>query len=373
MLFNLSQFMTPLPHGVQVFASGVNRETEILGFSRLGIPVGVSVNHLSGSAIHALGELEQPVLVDSGAFGEVTFSPSGTSTKAEISDSEWRRRLAIYLHLASTLRRPPMLVVPDKVGDQNETLARLSRYQREIGNLAKTGARFLLPLQVGALSHREFFEKACKISSVRLTPAMPMRKAATSVSALIDFVREKRPEHVHLLGIGLGNRRTDSLIRSIRHLSPESTISMDSNVLRAVVGKNRPLSRIEAELRDTPPEQLWGEIESPVLALNGQILDYTDLIASPSCWASSAQLAEIAADLALTDTSHDHLLHSPDDFLQSPCGEFDGLAWIEHPRMAILLDLAWMQFVERKARSGVRSAAIACVFGDSRIRNQRAA
>ena len=51
MLFNLSDFRTPLPVGVQVFASGANRQCEIRGFARLGIPVGVSVNHLQQGAI----------------------------------------------------------------------------------------------------------------------------------------------------------------------------------------------------------------------------------------------------------------------------------------------------------------------------------
>jgi hypothetical protein len=56
MLFDVSEFTRPLPVGVHVFASGANRESEIRGFSRLGISVGVSVNHLNAAALAALAQ-----------------------------------------------------------------------------------------------------------------------------------------------------------------------------------------------------------------------------------------------------------------------------------------------------------------------------
>jgi hypothetical protein len=51
MLFDISLFRAPLPDGVRVFASGANQLAEINGFGRLGIPVGVSANHLNEAAI----------------------------------------------------------------------------------------------------------------------------------------------------------------------------------------------------------------------------------------------------------------------------------------------------------------------------------
>jgi hypothetical protein len=370
MLCAFSEFITPLPADVQVFASGANRETEIRGFARLGIPVGVSVNHLNPAAVDALLELQQPVMIDSGAFSELAFTPLGRWTREPIDETEWERRLAIYLHLASALRELAILVVPDKVGDQRETLARLARYRKEIGEIAATGATLLLPLQVGELSHREFFEAGEKIAGVRLTPAMPMRKASTSEAALLTFLEEVRPRHVHLLGMGMGNHRTERLIRAIRCIAPSIFISMDSNLLRAVVGRNRPLSRLEVALREAPTECIYGTVESPVLKLNRENLDYTDLIACPSWWATSAQLEEIATDLNLPSAARESFLEFPDDFLQSPCPGFDELAWVEQPVVSLLLDKAWQKFVELRVRSGVRSAAIASVFRDSRIRGQ---
>jgi hypothetical protein len=369
MLFNLSDFRTPLPAGVQVFASGANRECEIRGFARLGIPVGVSVNRLKEGAIMALIELKQPVLVDSGAFSEVALTSTGVHTINAIDEADWERRLALYLQLASALGERAMFVAPDKVGDQRETLSRLARYHAQLAAIAATGATILLPLQVGEMPHGEFLQAAEVLTGVQLTPAMPMRKAATTAEALLSFVEKAKPRHIHLLGIGIENRRTEKLIRALRYVSPATSISMDSNRLRAVAGKNRPLTQVEIKLRSMPAEGLYGAVQSPILTLNGEGLDYTDLIAFPSLWATSGQLTEIAGALNLPQSACQAFTTSPDEFLQAPCPEFVDLTWIEHPVLTEVLDRAWQQFVENALRSGVRSAAIAKVFRDSRLRN----
>ena len=371
MLFDSSAFCSPLPDDVQVFASGVNRESEIRGFAHVAIPIGVSVNRLNQRAIDTLIELEQPVMVDSGAFSEVTVTPAGLRTKATITGPEWRRRLGLYLHLASALREKALLVVPDKVGDQQETLARLVTHRRELAAIASTGARLLLPLQTGEKSHEEFFKLAQNVTGLPLIPAMPMRKAATTPEALFHFLEAARPSHVHLLGIGIENYRYEGLIRAIRHFCPEMSISMDSNRLRAVVGKDRPLTRLESELRSAPAEHMFGAVESPVFTGNGETWDYTDLIASPSLWASPEQFMAIADVIGLVDPVRETFVSSPDEFLQTPCPGFEDLVWIEHPLLAYEFDRAWQQFIERRIRFGVRSAAIASVFQDSRLRSQK--
>lgn len=136
MLFDLSLYRNPLPEDVQVFASGANQEPEIRGFARLGIPVGVSVNHLNDAAVAALIELGQPVMIDSGAFSEVLFTENGPRTIAPIDETEWSRRLSISIRLASALGNFAVVLAPDKVGDQQETLTRLARYRSELASLA---------------------------------------------------------------------------------------------------------------------------------------------------------------------------------------------------------------------------------------------
>jgi hypothetical protein len=220
------------------------------------------------------------------------------------------------------------------------------------------------------MSHSEFLGTAERVSGVRLTPAMPMRKAATSDAALFAFLEEAKPRHLHLLGIGIENQRAKRLIRAIQYVSPTTFISMDSNRLRAVVGHSRPLTRLETRLRSAPAECMYGAVESPILSLCGDVLDYTDLIASPSQWASLEELTAIAKALNMPSRARHAFLEAPDKFLQSPCTEFDVLTWIEHPLMSHELDRAWRWFVEHKLRSGVRSAAIVGTFRGSSISNQ---
>lgn len=157
--------------------------------------------------------------------------------------------------------------------------------------IAGTGATFLLPLQVGEMSHAEFLAEAEYRAHIRLAPAMPMRKAATTASALIDFVTTVKPCHIHLLGMGIDHPRAAKLLRLIRRFGPDTTISMDSNRIRAVAGRSRSLTRVESELRADRTEYVYGEVDSAVLSLTGEMLDYTDLVASPSLWCACRRTA----------------------------------------------------------------------------------
>lgn len=368
MFFDIAEFRGSLPAGVTVFASGANRKAEIEGFGRLGIPVGVSVHQLTEVAIDCLIRLGHPVMIDSGAFSEVRFENGRARIVSPISDQEWSQRLAIYLRLARALGEKAMLVAPDRVGSQDETLRRLRAYREDLASIVSTGAGLLLPLQVGLLSHSEFYRLAQQTAGVPLIPAMPMRKATTSIEALANFVAEVQPRHLHLLGLGMDNRNAQSVLRVIRHFGPQTTISMDSNRLRAKVGQDRPLTRLEAELREAPAEDLYGAVDSPVLSILGAVLDYTDQIANPSAWCERDQLEAIVRNLCLTVREADEFLADPNAFLQLPCRGVEDLCWIEHPVMSLELDRAWEIYVEQFLHSCVRTAAITASFADSPLR-----
>jgi hypothetical protein len=369
MLFDIEEVRGRLPAGVTVFASGANRKAEIEGFGRLGIPVGVSVPHLNEAAIDCLIDLGHPVMIDSGAFSEVSFRDGRARIVAPISDQEWRRRLAIYFRLASALGEKATLVAPDQVGSQKETLRRLAAYRNELSSIVATGASLLLPLQVGAMSHADFYRAAKQTAGVALVPAMPMRKAVTTAAALADFVQDLQPRRLHLLGMGIDNHNAQKVLRIVQHFSPETAISMDSNRLRAKAGKVRVLTRTESELHAAPAEDIYGAVESPTLALLGIGVDYTDQIAYPAAWCEPDQLQLIARAVALTPAETETFMADPDGFLQFPCRSADDLRWMEHPVMSIELDRAWHFYIECLIRSSVRSAAIIASFADSPIRS----
>lgn len=368
-LFEIAPYRARLPRHVTAFASGANQPTEMRGFALLGIPVGVSAALLSSKGIETLIELGRPVMVDSGAFSGVRFeSSTGSLTVAKpISNKEWCRRLSIYVQLAQALGSKAMFVAPDRVGDQEETLRRLERYRRDLCLVAATGAEILIPLQVGNLSHEEFFKKAVSIAGMPLIPAMTLKKAATSGADLQVFVESVRPARLHLLGIGAENRRARKILRMIEHYSPKTEITMDSNRIRAVTGKGRRMTILEQQLRAEPPSSVYGEVESTVLNATGIRLDYTDSIASPSLWATEEQLKRVASCVGLDQGRTKDFLADPDSMLQTSVDGTEDMAMIELPLVSYVLDEIWNEFIKEQMRISVRSAAIVQTFGTAPI------
>jgi hypothetical protein len=75
-LFETAPFRARLPRYRTALASGASQHTEIRRFSSFGISIGVSASLLSTKGILALIQLNQPVIVDSVAFGEAAFDKS---------------------------------------------------------------------------------------------------------------------------------------------------------------------------------------------------------------------------------------------------------------------------------------------------------
>ena len=72
-----------------------------------------------------------------------------------------------------------------------------------------------------------------------------MKKNATSPDQVIDFVRRARPKAIHLLGLGAANRKAAPLLAELRRIDPELEISLDSNLIRANVGR-KPVRKLTA-------------------------------------------------------------------------------------------------------------------------------
>jgi hypothetical protein len=356
-----------LPPNVTVFASGANEAREIRGFQLAGVSVGVAVSHVREEAVSQLISSTLPVFADSGAFSEVSFTAEGPRVVSEITHDEWLRRLSIYLRLAKALHSNLTIVAPDRVADQTVTLQRLQRYRGQLHEIAKYGVEVLLPVQNGELSPAEFYRRAVAVAGLPLIPAMPMKKAATSFAGVIAFVREIRPPRLHLLGMGYERSRARLLVRTLQAVAPDMRISMDSNRIRAVTGKERSMTRLEAALRSEEPESVFGEVEAEALKLANSYLDYTDVIASPSAWASQGDLELIAAQCDLSRCAREAFFSSPDEFLQTPYECNEDIAYIELPHISHALDAAWQRHVCAEHDRAVRTAAIRQTFSGARI------
>ena len=173
--------------------------------------------------------------MDSGAFGEVDRDLNVVKPMTHL---QWRHILDLYLLLSRSLRDKLTVVAPDKVGDQVETLSRMAAYAEDIYECVSLSSRVLVPVQKGKLSMSKFYVYALEALGADdplYVPAIPMKKDATSLNDLAEFVRDTRPHEMHLLGVGPSNRKFDS----IRRICGDIPLTCDSNVLTAAVGRVR--------------------------------------------------------------------------------------------------------------------------------------
>ena len=351
-----------LPPRVLVFASGVNEAREIRGFSLARIPVGFSAGQVRGEAIEELQRSELPLFADSGAFSEVALTAAGLVVVHPISHQAWCKRLSLYQLLAERHGSNLSVVVPDRVADQEHTLVLLARYREQLEDLAKTGARLLIPVQAGALTPEIFFQLALDVAGVPMSPAFPMKKAGMSHGEVLAFLQIIRPAHVHLLGMGFKRERAKRLVRLLLNSFGALTVSFDSNRLRAVAGHSRPMTGLEWRLGTTAVSSLYGEVEHPALAGSRVNLDYTEAIAIPSLWAGALELERIASEACLVHPGE--FFTDPDSFLQQ---KTDGRAHWECPMLSAALDRAWSRYVGASIKGAVRTAAISTTFTNAQI------
>lgn len=228
------------------FASGSNHAGEIAGLAAIGCPVGVAVDEVNEAAIRELEGLAGtgiPTFIDSGAFGEF-------KADKEITDEEWRERLGTYERLARKLGRQAYCVAPDKVGDQEATLARLARYRWMVLKLRALGANIIVPIQRGALNMAEF---AAEIEQVLgfgdWVRGIPLMRAATKYEELAAFAPTLKPgTKVHFLGKGVYAPDFERYRELVAHCE----LTCDSVRITALVGRKagvKPLTAAQDRAR----------------------------------------------------------------------------------------------------------------------------
>lgn len=231
------------PWGVTCFVSGASAPADIRGLSRFSVPLGVSLAELSDAGVAELLAAAriplQRVFVDSGAFSEVEIQRGRPVVSRPIDDATWRQRLAVTLRIAAAFGERAVVVAPDCVGNQAETLARLTRYRSEVQAIAATGARVVLPLQRGAMVLANFEPAAADAAGLEnYAVGITGNKDATPPAELESYLRASKPRAAHLLGVGPRSRRLQPLLDTFRRLSPKTEITTDANLLAALVGRS---------------------------------------------------------------------------------------------------------------------------------------
>lgn len=270
------------------YASGSNAPGEIRGFSDIGQHVGVSALDCKAPCERALVEQLKAnrklrVFVDSGAFSEF-------QSKRAITDAQWRKRLALMQRVAEAGGRRVLVILPDKIADQAETLRRLERYRPQIKALRQTGAELAIVLQGGELGPRAFERKARQAAGLKrgqYVAAFPFKAAATKYADLIRYLRSGHvPRRIHLLGLGpkskpVGDRPKATDVRDqLSQLAPGVGWSWDSVLIRSEVGRagnGRKLTRAQDVVRSDVAIEAVTRSPDP-------LPDFQELLPEPRMW-----------------------------------------------------------------------------------------
>ena len=408
------------------FASGSNHEGEIRGFHRLGINPGVAADRLNDRNVFELKQLAgtgRKVFVDSGAFGEIDFNVPKKGQKGPprpdlpigapfvvkpITDDEWQKRLGRYHELAQVLGGQMYAVAPDKVAHQSETLERLARYAPQVREIAKFGAHVMVPMQKGQLSMPDFAQVAAKRLGMKrdaLIWAIPMKKDATTLDELEDFVREAKPGRVHLLGVGPDSTAYPAIRAMFDRVAPGTALTLDSVKITAAVGRDgtTPEGLPKARALTAAQDRVLESVEASTFrADDHELPDYTELAAVPSEWTTDSgrrrlwagwraamltraqgSLRELKALPAAERRQHADLIartkarvdalradrklwrDDPDEWMQAPHPLADHLANHEDPAVTADLEQTWADWYAKRGSVAVRKErAIIEAFGE---------
>ncbi len=230
-----------LTHPITYFASGASSVSDLRGFARIMHPIGVCAKALSEPAlesIEAMAGHPWPIFVDSGAFSEVRVGAGGIEVVAPIDERSWVTILAIQHRIAATMGPMAMVVAPDRVGDQDETLRRLARHADAIRALRAIGASVVVAIQRGPRKQSEFDRAvADTIGFDDFVRGLPSNKDAITIGEVERFCMDVRPAAVHMLGLGPRSSRFNEFVDVFRRLIPNVRMSCDSNLIAANVGK----------------------------------------------------------------------------------------------------------------------------------------
>jgi len=371
-------------YGIIDFASGSNWAGEIRGLREVKYPIGVAAPKIRTDAV--IAELQDaaregvPVFVDSGAFSEVELGPDGPSWPVPMSDDDWRHVFHVYQQIASANPQAVYVVAPDRVGDQEGTLARMWRYAAPVQALAAQGANIIVPLQGGARSLAEFDDLAGQALGIGrdYIRGIPMRSGATPVEDLVAYLELARPARVHLLGLGAANRETGSILRAARAASPDTAITLDSAKIPAKAGRRggpgapgsgpedtrRPLTVANDAYTEQlllGAEQGTGTVMVPGDGEEPMPFDITEAVVDLDEWASPATIKRLARDYLGSDPA---FIASPWQWVEDWQGP---PAWYEaHPDLAEAIEQEWAKKVTRALAPEKKRRSVRDVFGPPR-------
>lgn len=345
------------------YASGVGQRAEFAAMAACSRPMGISMEGMwRGLFVDMMGPLSRnpvPVFIDSGAYAEL-------SSGKPITHELWRERLDLTMEIVQDLRvtqdhagvRLPILVVaPDKVLDQGETLERLGRYRVDLVRLKRAGATILVPLQAGELTLAQLHRKVDEILGPSLagwTPAIPLRRKAVSPEEMGSYLAEIGPARLHLLGVGPNSPSLPQVEAALGRGRRDAEVTMDSVISRASSVMRHIRSGSDARGRAIG-RLLEGRYAGYGPA--GPPLDYTDSIGDPSGYTTADQRGAIARQAGMTAGDLLRFKLGPGSFMGGDRRD-------EYPYLDLLLEQAYHAYAAEQQKIYARSEVLCEVLGE---------
>jgi hypothetical protein len=237
------------------YCSGANREGEYIGLANVGINYGISLKDISKPRLDDIISRAQDnpsvkIFVDSGAFGEVAYDKQGKrSIVSPITDSLWSKKLDVYDRIALVYGKRAVVVAPDCVGDQKESLVRLRRHKTRVLSLLGV-CQVIVPLQIGVNSLQIMYQDVIEIlGTTDFIVGVPCKKSATPLRELRLFLDKASPRSIHLLGVSPCSKKWDSIRAVIQSLDTKPMyISLDAVRLRSLVMRTTYKGELTARL-----------------------------------------------------------------------------------------------------------------------------
>ena len=230
----------PLPSRqvIDFYASGLlHTEKDALGVIMVGAKPGIIAAANTGGKLRYEEKVPGWVADHLRAGGQL-FCDSGAFTTAFSGKTlDFNRVFRFYKQLLDLCpqRDQLILVMPDSVGEQTETVQLWEKYRLGIEWFLRRTCICLFPMQgfeyhlkqPGRLTLPEVYAEACAMFGRRVAAALPMKKAATKPYEALAFVDVVKPPHLHLLGMG---RKTESVQLAVEMVcvSPGTVITADA-------------------------------------------------------------------------------------------------------------------------------------------------
>jgi len=313
-----------------VIASGMSRTKDLEagthawgGLQSRGI--GVDVGELSGPGIvqlaKAVVEKNAQVFIDSGAFSLFRRNERRGETEALGFNSILGKYDMVIeaihdLNVAEEAVTPPLLVMPDVVGDQAASLELLDQHRDWIHTEANFNlSRPIIPIQKGKLSLAQAYELAVDTVGVdNFIVGIPANKAAVTPDEFAAFLLETGAIRIHFLGAA-SDKNLDPYLKVLAKSGNAASLehlSADANILRgSLYGKQDPGTTRRDAIVDTLVDRAGPEFD---VAVDGPIAMPITVAGGTPKGVSQARL----------DRIHQLLPKYPKKFEKDP---YDSLQW----------------------------------------------